>query len=474
MTPADPVASLSPTAGQPVAKLWGGRFAEGTDALVEAFSESVSFDQRLWRQDIAGSTAHARMLGKVGVLEADDVEAIVNGLASIRAEIEAGRFAWSQALEDVHMNIESRLTAMIGDAGKRLHTARSRNDQVATDIRLYVRDAIDELVAVIGALAEVLLDLAEREADTIMPGFTHMQVAQPVTFGHHMLAWREQVLRDRARLLDVRRRTNVLPLGSAALAGTVYPIDRRYVAEQLGFDSVSENSLDAVSDRDFAIEFVSAAALSMIHLSRWSEELILWCTPMFGFVKLPDRFCTGSSIMPQKKNPDVPELVRGKTGRVVGDLNALLVLMKGQPLAYNRDNQEDKPPLFDAHDTWSASLRLYTAMLPNIEVQRATCRAAAFKGYSTATDLADYLVKRGLPFRDAHHAVGSAVGHAVKKGCDLSELSLDELRGFSDLIEADVFEVLTLDGSVNARNHWGGTAPAQVRAAIARARATAK
>lgn len=466
MTPADPVSPKTP----PAAKLWGGRFAEGTDALVEAFSESVSFDQRLWRQDIAGSTAHARMLGKVGVLKAADVEAIVDGLAQIRSEIEAGRFEWQVALEDVHMNIESRLTALIGDAGKRLHTARSRNDQVATDLRLYVRDAIDELVITIGLLADVLLDLAEREADTIMPGFTHMQIAQPVTFGHHMLAWREQVLRDRARLLDCRRRANVLPLGSAALAGTVYPIDRHFVAEQLGFDSVSENSLDAVSDRDFAIEFVAAAALAMVHLSRWSEELILWCTPMFGFVKLPDRFCTGSSIMPQKKNPDVPELVRGKTGRVVGDLNALLVLMKGQPLAYNRDNQEDKPPLFDAHDTLSASLRLFAAMLPNVTVERATCRAAAFKGYSTATDLADYLVKRGLPFRDAHHAVGSAVGHAVKKGCDLSELSLDELRGFSALIEADVFEVLTLDGSVNARNHWGGTAPAQVRAAIARAR----
>ena len=468
--PAAPSASAS-SASAPAAKLWGGRFSEGTDALVEAFSESVSFDQRLWRQDIAGSTAHARMLGKVGVLNAADVDAIVTGLATIHGEIEAGTFEWKLALEDVHMNIESRLTAMIGDAGKRLHTARSRNDQVATDIRLYVRDAIDELVAVIDVLANALLDLAEREADSIMPGFTHMQVAQPVTFGHHMLAWREQVLRDKARLLDTRKRTNVLPLGSAALAGTVYPIDRHFVAEQLGFDAVSENSLDAVSDRDFAIEFVANCAMTMLHLSRWSEELILWCTPMFGFVKLPDRYCTGSSIMPQKKNPDVPELVRGKTGRVVGDLNTLLVLMKGQPLAYNRDNQEDKPPIFDAHDTVNASLRLFAAMLPSVDVQRATCRAAAFKGYSTATDLADYLVKRGLPFRDAHHAVGSAVGHAVAKGVDLSELSLDELRSFSTLIEADVFAVLTLDGSVNARNHWGGTAPAQVRAAIARARA---
>lgn len=474
MIPADPQHPPSAAVSNPSAKLWGGRFAEGTDALVEAFSESVSFDQRLWRQDIAGSTAHARMLGKVGVLTAADVDAIVGGLSQIRGEIERGEFRWQLALEDVHMNIESRLTALIGDAGKRLHTARSRNDQVATDLRLYVRDAIDELADLLTALGDVLLDLAEREADTIMPGFTHLQIAQPVTFGHHMLAWREQTLRDRARLLDARKRANVLPLGSAALAGTVYPIDRHFVAEQLGFDAVSENSLDAVSDRDFAIEFVSACTLTMIHLSRWSEELILWCTPMFGFVKLPDRFCTGSSIMPQKKNPDVPELVRGKTGRVVGDLNALLVLMKGQPLAYNRDNQEDKPPLFDAHDTVSASLRLFAAMLPNVTVERATCRAAAFKGYSTATDLADYLVKRGLPFRDAHHAVGAAVGHAVARGVDLSELSLDELRGFSSLIDADVFDVLTLDGSVNGRNHWGGTAPAQVRAAIARARAGAR
>ena len=474
MTPADPLHPPSAAVSNPSAKLWGGRFAEGTDALVEAFSESVSFDQRLWRQDIAGSTAHARMLGKVGVLTPADVDAIVGGLSQIRGEIERGEFRWQLALEDVHMNIESRLTALIGDAGKRLHTARSRNDQVATDLRLYVRDAIDELADLLTALGDVLLDLAEREADTLMPGFTHLQIAQPVTFGHHMLAWREQTLRDRARLLDARKRANVLPLGSAALAGTVYPIDRHFVAEQLGFDAVSENSLDAVSDRDFAIEFVSACTLTMIHLSRWSEELILWCTPMFGFVKLPDRFCTGSSIMPQKKNPDVPELVRGKTGRVVGDLNALLVLMKGQPLAYNRDNQEDKPPLFDAHDTVSASLRLFAAMLPNVTVERATCRAAAFKGYSTATDLADYLVKRGLPFRDAHHAVGAAVGHAVARGVDLSELSLDELRGFSSLIDADVFDVLTLDGSVNGRNHWGGTAPAQVRAAIARARAGAR
>ena len=463
-------ADPNPAAPSAADKLWGGRFAESTDALVEAFSESVSFDRRLWKQDIAGSRAHARMLAKVGVISAADAAAIDAGLADIAADIAAGRFEWKQELEDVHMNIEARLTAKIGEAGKRLHTARSRNDQVATDIRLYVRDAIDELVAGIDALALVLLDLAEREADTIMPGFTHLQIAQPVSFGHHMLAWREQVLRDRSRLLDARRRANVLPLGSAALAGTVYPIDRHFVAEQLCFEAVSENSLDAVSDRDFAIEFVSACALAMVHLSRWSEELILWCSPMFAFVSLPDRFTTGSSIMPQKKNPDVPELVRGKTGRVVGDLTALLVLMKGQPLAYNRDNQEDKLPLFDAHDTLSASLRLFTAMLPSLKVDAAVCRAAAFKGFSTATDLADYLVKRGLPFRDAHHAVGSAVAFGVAEGRDLSQLTLAELQRFSPLIEADVFSVLTLEGSINARNHWGGTAPAQVRAAIARAR----
>ena len=451
-------------------RMWSGRFTESTSALVERFSESVSFDQRLWKQDIAGSQAHARMLGKIGLLSAADVEAIVTGLDAIATDIAAGRFAWSQALEDVHMNIEARLTERIGDAGKRLHTGRSRNDQVATDVRLYVRDAIDELTGLIDTLAAGLLDLAEREADSVMPGFTHLQVAQPVTFGHHMLAWREQVLRDQARLLDARKRTNVLPLGSAALAGTVYPLDRHYVAELLGFDGVTENSLDAVSDRDFAIETVSACALLMVHLSRWSEELILWSTPMFGFVALPDRFCTGSSIMPQKKNPDVPELVRGKTGRVVGDLNALLVLMKGQPLAYNRDNQEDKEPLFDALDTARDCLAVYAEMAPHIVVRRDNCRAAAAKGFSTATDLADYLVKKGLPFRDAHHVVGNAVGHAARKACDLADLELEELRQFSPLIGEDVYAHITLDASVAARTTYGGTAPSQVRAAIARAR----
>ena len=455
-------------------QMWSGRFSETTTALVARFSQSVSFDQRLWRQDIAGSQAHARMLAKVGVLSAADAERIVTGLDAIAVEIMAGQFQWKAELEDVHMNIEARLTEQIGEAGKRLHTGRSRNDQVATDIRLYVRDAIDELIALIDTLALGLLDLAEKEADSVMPGFTHLQVAQPVTFGHHLLAWREQIRRDRARLLDARARTNVLPLGSAALAGTVYLLDRQYVAEQLGFDSISENSLDAVSDRDFAIETVSACALLMVHLSRWSEELILWSTPMFAFVALPDRFCTGSSIMPQKKNPDVPELVRGKTGRVVGDLNALLVLMKGQPLAYNRDNQEDKLPTFDALDTARDCLAVYAEMLPHIVVRRDNCRAAAAKGFSTATDLADYLVKKGLPFRDAHHAVGNAVGFAAKKNCDLADLTLAELQGFCALVQSDVFDHITLDASVAARTTYGGTAPSQVRAAIARARSQPK
>ena len=451
-------------------QMWSGRFSESTSERVARFSESVSFDQRLWKADIAGSQAHARMLGKIGVLAAADVEAIVIGLDAIAAQIASGQFVWDAALEDVHMNIEAALTARIGDAGKRLHTGRSRNDQVATDVRLFTREAIDELLALIRQLDGALLDLAEQEADSILPGFTHLQVAQPVTFGHHLLAWREQLLRDGARLADARRRTNVLPLGSAALAGTVYPLDRHYVAELLGFDAVTENSLDAVSDRDFAIETVFACSLLMVHLSRWSEELILWSTPMFGFVSLPDRFCTGSSIMPQKKNPDVPELVRGKTGRVVGDLNALLMLMKAQPLAYNRDNQEDKQPLFDALDTARDCLAIYADMVPHIVVRRDRCRAAAAQGFSTATDLADYLVKKGLPFRDAHHAVGNAVGLAAQKGCDLAELSLTELQGFSPLVTDDVFAHITPEASVAARTTYGGTAPSQVRAAIARAR----
>ena len=451
-------------------KLWGGRFSETTDAQVERYTESVSFDWRLWRQDLAGSIAHARMLGKVKVLRASEAAKIVKGLKAIGREIKAGRFRWDPALEDVHMNIEARLTQRIGATGKKLHTGRSRNDQVATDLRLYVRDAIDELDGLLDRVAGSLLKLAEREADTILPGFTHMQIAQPVSFGHHLLAWREMLLRDRARLVDCRKRVNVLPLGSAALAGTVYPIDRAYTAKLLGFDSVSENSLDAVSDRDFAIEFCAAVALTMVHISRWSEELVLWSNPLFGFVALPDRYCTGSSIMPQKKNPDVPELARGKTGRVIGALNALLILMKGQPLAYNRDNQEDKPPLFDAHDTLRGTLQVFAGLIPAIKVNRTACRKAAAQGYSTATDLADYLVKKGLPFRDAHHAVGRTVAYAARAQRELSGLSLTELKGFSPLIERDVYKSLTLEGSVAARKHWGGTAPAQVRAAIARAR----
>ena len=455
---------------QPPAKPWGGRFSEGTDAFVEAFTASVGFDQRLYRQDIAGSIAHARMLARVGVLSAAECEQIVTGLDAIRAEIEAGRFEWSVALEDVHMNIEARLVARIGEAGKKLHTGRSRNDQVATDIRLYLREAIDALVGELDRLRRGLLDLAEREADTLMPGFTHLQVAQPVTFGHHLMAWHAMLVRDRERLHDCRRRVNVLPLGAAALAGTVYPLDRAYVAEQLGFAAISENSLDAVSDRDFAIEFAAVASLILMHLSRFSEELVLWSSAQFDFIALPDRFCTGSSIMPQKKNPDVPELVRGKTGRVYGNLVSLLTLMKAQPLAYNKDNQEDKEPLFDTVDTVAGCLRAFADMVPAIEVKRDNCRESARRGFATATDLADYLVRKGVAFRDAHEIVGKAVALGVREGRDLSLLSLAELQSFSPLIEADVYAVLTLEGSVAARRGYGGTAPEQVRAAIARAR----
>jgi argininosuccinate lyase len=456
---------------QSPAKPWGGRFSEGTDAFVEAFTASVGFDQRLYRQDIAGSIAHARMLARIGVLTEAECTQIVTGLEDIRAEIEAGRFEWSVALEDVHMNIEARLVARIGEAGKKLHTGRSRNDQVATDIRLYLREAIDALTAELDRLQVGLLDLAEREAETVMPGFTHLQVAQPVTFGHHMMAWHAMLARDRERLADCRRRVNVLPLGSAALAGTVYPLDRHFVAEQLGFDAVSENSLDAVSDRDFAIEFTAAASLILMHLSRCSEELVLWSSAQFDFIELPDRFCTGSSIMPQKKNPDVPELVRGKTGRVYGHLMALLTLMKAQPLAYNKDNQEDKEPLFDTIDTLAGCLRAFADMVPAIAVKREKCRESARQGFATATDLADYLVRKGVAFRDAHEIVGKAVALGVREGRDLSALNLAQLQSFSPLIGADVYEVLTLEGSVAARRVHGGTAPEQVRAAIARARA---
>ncbi|OBS09592.1 argininosuccinate lyase [Acidihalobacter prosperus] len=457
---------------QRVDKLWGGRFSESTDAFVEAFTASVDFDRRLYRHDIEGSKAHAHMLAHVGVLSDRECDDIVAGLDEILGEIERGEFEWSVGLEDVHMNIEARLTARIGAAGKKLHTGRSRNDQVATDIRLWLREEIDHILAELKRARRGLLDLAEREADTIMPGFTHLQVAMPVTFGHHLLAWYEMLARDSARLRDARRRVNVMPLGAAALAGTTYPIDRAYAASLLGFEGVAANSLDAVSDRDFAIETCAAAALIMTHLSRMSEEMILWASAQFGFVDLPDRFCTGSSIMPQKKNPDVPELLRGKAGRVNGDLISLLTLMKGQPLAYNKDNQEDKEPLFDAVDTVRGSLRVFADMVPAIEPRRERMRAAAMQGYATATDLADYLVRKGVPFRDAHEVVGKAVRHGIERDLDLSELPLDELQAFSDQIGPDVFDVLTLEGSVAARGHYGGTAPDAVRARIKEARTT--
>ncbi len=445
---------------------WGGRFSEQTDAFVEGFTASVGFDRRLYREDIAGSKAHARMLQKAGILTEQDCINVLDGLQTIEHEIENGAFEWSTTREDVHMNIEARLIELIGDAGKRLHTGRSRNDQVATDIRLYLREAIDTIIALLRDFQRGLLQLAEREAETIMPGFTHLQVAQPVTFGHHMLAWFEMLQRDVGRMYSCRKRMNQSPLGAAALAGTSYPIDRAFTAHELGFDGPAANSLDAVSDRDFAIEFCAASALLMTHLSRMSEELVLWVTAQFDFIELQDRYCTGSSIMPQKKNPDVPELVRGKTGRVNGNLVALLTLMKSQPLAYNKDNQEDKEPLFDTVDTVIGSLRAFADMVPALVCKRENMYTAARMGFSTATDLADYLVRRGLPFRDAHEVVGNAVAHGVEQGKDLADLSLDELRRFSDRIERDVFEVLTLEGSVAARNHVGGTAPAQVRQAV--------
>ncbi len=451
-------------------KPWAGRFTEATDAFVEAFTASIAFDKRLYRHDIMGSLAHARMLTHVGVLTSDECQAIVSGLQAIERDIERDAFEWCVSLEDVHMNIEARLTERIGIAGKKLHTGRSRNDQVATDIRLYLRDEIDAISTELTRLQSALLDLAEREAETIMPGFTHLQVAQPITFGHHMMAWFEMLARDAARLIDCRKRVNIMPLGAAALAGTSYPIDRAYTAHLLGFDAPAENSLDAVSDRDFAIEFTAVAALLMTHLSRFSEELILWSSTQFSFIDLPDRFCTGSSIMPQKKNPDVPELVRGKVGRVNGNLIALLTLMKAQPLAYNKDNQEDKEPLFDTIDTVRGSLKVYADMMPAVRVKRDNMAHAARSGFSTATDLADYLVRRGVAFRDAHEVVGKAVRYGVDTGKDLAEMTLDELRQFSPVIEQGVFDVLTLQGSVAARNHLGGTAPVQVRAAIQRAR----
>ncbi|MBU2829949.1 MULTISPECIES: argininosuccinate lyase [Acidithiobacillus] len=452
-------------------KMWGGRFAVGTDSLVEAFTASIQVDSRLYVEDIRGSMAHARMLGRVGVLTEAEAEAIVTGLAQIRQEIAEERLPFVDALEDIHMHVESRLTEIIGEVGKKLHTGRSRNDQVATDLRLYTRGCLDELVQGLQHLQYVFIDLAEREVETILPGLTHMQVAQPVSFGHHCMAYVEMFHRDTQRLLDARRRVNVLPLGAAALAGTTFPIDRWDVARQLGFEAVAENSLDAVSDRDFVMEVLSDLAILAVHLSRLAEELILWMSAPFGFIDLPDGFCTGSSIMPQKKNPDVAEIIRGKSGRVIGDLVAILVLMKGQPLAYNRDNQEDKETLFDALDQMRASVEIMGRMLPGLQTRPGVMRAQAERGFATATDLADYLVRKGLPFRDAHAVVGRAVRLAQERNIGLEAMPLADLQALSPLIGREVYEVLVLEGSLAARDHLGGTAPRQVQAAILRARA---
>jgi len=450
-------------------KPWGGRFSARTDALLESFSASVEVDRRLYRHDIRGSIAHARMLMTVGVLSADEFAAIEAGLNAIASDIEAGAFEWDEALEDVHMNIEARLTERIGEAGKKLHTGRSRNDQVATDMRLYLRDCLDALCAALTVLQRVIVERAAKEASTIMPGFTHLQSAQPVTFGHHLLAWNEMLNRDHGRLRDARARMNQSPLGAAALAGTGVGIDREMTAAELGFDAPCVNSLDAVSDRDFALEFAAAAAILMTHLSRMAEEVVLWCSDAYRFIALSDAFTTGSSIMPQKKNPDAAELVRGKCARVNGDLFALLMLMKAQPLAYNRDNQEDKESLFDAADTARACVDVFAAMLQAMTVKRDAMRAAAARGYATATDLAEYLVARGVPFREAHEAVGKAVGYAEQNGLQLSDLELADLRQFNAAIDADVYDALSVEGSVAARAHVGGTAPLRVEAAAAHA-----
>ncbi len=443
-------------------KLWGGRFEASTDSMMEQFSQSVQFDKRLYNEDINGSMAHARMLLSCGILSSEDVESICQGLEQIRGEIERDEFQWSNSLEDVHMNIESALTAKVGDAGKKLHTGRSRNDQIATDLRLYLRGQLDSTCQALTVLQTALVDLAKSEASTIMPGFTHMQPAQPVTCGHHLLAWNEMLERDYQRFQECRKRINISPLGCAALAGTSYPIDREMTAVELGFSSVSANSLDAVSDRDFVMEFNACAAFLMVHLSRISEELVLWSSPAFDFIDLGDAFCTGSSIMPQKKNPDVAEITRGKSARVIGNLVALLTLMKGQPLSYNRDNQEDKEPIFDTVDTIQLCIRVYAAMFPGVTIKRDNMKKAAATGYSTATDLADYLVRKNIPFRDAHEIVGKVVSFAIQQGLALEQITLAQLHEFCDAIDEDVFEVLTLEGSVAARNHIGGTAPDRV------------
>lgn len=456
------------TTNSTTSRMWGGRFSEATDSFVAEFTASVDFDKRFANQDIDGSIAHASMLAKCNIITEEEKDKIVAGLETIRQEIAENQFIWQVALEDVHMNVESRLTQLIGDVGKKLHTGRSRNDQVATDIRLYLREQTDVILTLLKKLKLGLLNLASQHTETIMPGFTHLQTAQPVSFAHHVMAWFEMLMRDSERFIDCRKRINQMPLGSAALAGTTYPIDRTITAELLGFEGICQNSLDAVSDRDFAIEFASNASILMMHLSRMSEEIILWMSAQFNFIQVPDRFCTGSSIMPQKKNPDVPELVRGKTARVFGDLTTLLTLMKNQPLAYNKDNQEDKEPLFDCVDTLTGSLLAFADMLPNLVPNKDNMRNATMKGYATATDLADYLVRKGLPFRDAHEVVGQAVALGVSKGLDLSELTLVELQQFSDLITEDVFSYLTLEGSLSARKHIGGTAPNQVKQAIER------
>ena len=447
-------------------KMWGGRFQQNTNELVEQFSESISFDARLYEHDIRGSIAHATMLATVDMLNKQERDDIVIGLQNILKDIQAGDFTWSTALEDVHMNIEARLTKDIGEAGKKLHTGRSRNDQVATDIRLYLRDCSDHLVSLLSNLQTALLDLAEPEIDTIMPGFTHLQVAQPISFAHHMLAWCEMLQRDKERVLSTRERINIMPLGSAALAGTSFPIDRSITCELLGFSAPTRNSLDAVSDRDFAIEFASNAAILMMHLSRMCEEIILWMSEAYKFINIGDAYCTGSSIMPQKKNPDIAEIVRGKSARVYGDLTTLLTLMKSQPLAYNRDNQEDKEPLFDVVDTLEIVLPVFTAMIPAIEVKRDKMYQASLEGYATATDLAEYLVRKQVPFRDAHEIVGKVVNHAINNELQLSELPLDTLQSFGAMIEQDVFAVLSLEGSIQSRNHFGGTAPKRVAEAL--------
>jgi len=451
-------------------KPWSGRFTVSTDTFVQNFSASVNFDQRLAVYDIRGSLAHARMLTEVGILKPDEFEQIETALAAIEKEINSGEFHWSIELEDVHMNIESALVDRIGTVGKKLHTARSRNDQVATDLRLYLRAEIDELIGILRSLTSGLIDLSEREAATLMPGYTHLQAAQPVSFGHHMLAWVEMLLRDMDRFRDCRVRVNSLPLGAGALAGTTFPIKRERVAEMLDFETIAENSLDAVSDRDFAIEFAAASALLMVHLSRMAEELILWSSQAFSFLEIGDAFCTGSSMMPQKKNPDIPELVRGKSGRVVGDLMALLTLMKAQPLAYNRDNQEDKEPVFDAVDTTKACVEAFCALIPALKLNHKQMRAAADIGYIVATDLADYLVTLGLPFRDAHAAVGRAVQLALQRNCELRDLSIEDFKSIEPRLDDSVYEVLDLDNALNARAHFGGTAPEQVRAACLRSR----